>query len=190
MPTYDLALLAVIVATTVYGFWKGMAWQLASLGSFALSYMAALKFSDQLAPLLSKEAPWNRFLAMLVIYLATSMVIWLVFRVVSNFIARVQLKEFDRQVGGLFGLAKGVLLATVITFFAVTLSADAREMVLKSRSGYYIAVFIHRATPVMPKEVRTLLEPYIDRLDKGLDPRAPLAPPTSGFIKPGRPAGT
>lgn len=179
MATYDLALLAVIVAATVFGFFKGMAWQSASISSFVVSYFAALKFSDQLAPHLSKEAPWNRFLAMLLIYLAVSLVIWLVFRVVSNFIARVQLKEFDRQVGGLFGFAKGVLFAIVITFFAVTLSASAREMVLKSRSGYYIALFIHRATPIMPKEVQTLLEPYIDRLDKGLDPRIPSPPQNS-----------
>ena len=185
MLNYDLALLAVIVGTTIYGFWKGMAWQLASLSSFAVSYLGALKFSDQLAPYLSSEAPWNRFLAMLLIYLGTSMVIWLVFRVVSNFITRVQLKEFDRQVGGLFGLAKGILLAIVITFFAVTLSASARDMVLRSRSGYYIAVFIHKATPIMPREARTLLGPYIDRLDKGLDPRVASPAPASGTLTPG-----
>jgi hypothetical protein len=62
-------------------------------------------------------------------------------------------------------------------------------MVLQSRSGYYIAVFIHRATPVMPHEVQTLLEPYIDRLDQGLDPRVPSPSPAGGFLKPGSVTG-
>ena len=37
-------------------------------------------------------------------------------------IDRLKLKEFDRQIGAIFGLAKGVLWCAVITFFTVTLS--------------------------------------------------------------------
>ena len=58
------------------------------------------------------------------------MAIWLVFRLVSGLIDRVRLKEFDRQMGALFGAAKGVLLCVAITFFAVTLSTQARTAVL------------------------------------------------------------
>ncbi len=43
-------------------------------------------------------------------------------------------------------------------------------MVLRSRSGYYIAVLIDRAEPVMPAEVRDVLHPYLERLDHELDP--------------------
>jgi membrane protein required for colicin V production len=107
---------------------------------------------------------------MLIVYLATSAAIWLLFRVVAGAIDRVKLKEFDRQVGGLFGAAKGVLWCVVITFFAVTMSPSAREMVLRSRSGYYIAVLIDRAELVMPAEVRDVLHPYLERLDHELEP--------------------
>ena len=34
----------------MFGFWKGMAWQLASLASLVVSYIAALQFSERLAP--------------------------------------------------------------------------------------------------------------------------------------------
>ncbi len=44
---------------------------------------------------------------MLVLYILTSLAIWLLFRMVSGIIDRVKLKEFDRQMGALFGLAKG-----------------------------------------------------------------------------------
>ncbi len=57
-------------------------------------------------------------------------------------IDRVRLKEFDHQIGALFGLAKGVLLCVVITFFVVTLSESARQKVLGTYSGRYIAVLI------------------------------------------------
>ena len=58
---------------------------------------------------------------MLVLYLVTAAAIWIVFHLVSSIIDRVQLKEFDRQLGAIFGLAKGILYCVVITFFAVTL---------------------------------------------------------------------
>jgi hypothetical protein len=69
------------------------------------------------------------------LYVATALAIWLLFRLVSGAIDRVKLKEFDRQLGVVFGLAKGILYCVIITFFAVTLSETARQTVLQSRSG-------------------------------------------------------
>jgi membrane protein required for colicin V production len=181
---YDFVMLAVLVLSTVFGAWKGMAWQLASLASLVLSAGVAVHFGKPLAPYFSAEEPWNRFIAMLVLYLATSLAVWLVFRMVSGIIDRVRLKEFDRQVGALFGAAKGVLWCLVITFFAVTLSESARQAILHSRSGYYIAVFIERAAPVLPQEVRSVLGKYIEELDRKLDPQQDNQP---GQRQPGPP---
>ncbi len=167
---YDVAMLVVLVICTAFGAWKGMAWQLAALASLVVSAAVASRFSGPLAPYFSVRAPWNRALAMLVLYLATSVIIWLLFRMVKKFINRVRLKEFDRQVGALVGLAKGVLLCLVITFFAVTLSESARQRVLRSRSGYYAAVLIHRATPALPPEIREVLGGYIEQLHQKLHP--------------------
>lgn len=172
---YDVLMLAVLVGATVLGAWKGMAWQVASLCSLLLSAAAAVHFSPALAPYLSKEQPWNRFLAMLVLYLASSLAIWVLFGLVSEVIQRVRLKEFDRQTGALFGAAKGALLCLVITFFAVTLSQPARQAVLRSRTGYYTTVLIHRAAPVLPQEIRNVLGKYIDELKQKLEPDQPGA---------------
>ncbi|MGB1707347.1 MAG: CvpA family protein, partial [Rubripirellula sp.] len=57
---------------------------------------------------------------------------------VRGSIDRMKLKEFDRQIGALFGLAKGALYCTLITLFAVTLSGERiREAVVQSKSGNY-----------------------------------------------------
>ena len=173
---YDVFMLGVLFMCILFGAWKGMAWQLAALAAIAVSGLAALQFSPMLAPYLSDQVPWNRFLAMLVLYAAVSLVIWLAFRVLSNFIDRLQLKEFDRQLGAAFGAAKGVLWCIVITFFAVTLSEPARQAILKTRSGYYIAVVTERAAPILPEEVRAVLGKYIEELDRKLDPKTPAEP--------------
>ena len=111
MDWYDIAMLAVLGLATLMGAWKGMAWQLASLGSLILSYFLALRFSAQLAPIFGSSAPWNRFIAMLVIYLVTSVVVWLMFRVVARFMDKIKLRDFDHQVGACSASSKGCYCA-------------------------------------------------------------------------------
>lgn len=177
MEAYDVIMLLVLVGATVFGAWKGMAWQIASLASLAISYIVALRFSPQLAPLLGDQPPWNRLLAMLILYMATSLAIWLVFRVVSGFIDRLKLKEFDHQLGALFGLAKGVLLCVAITLFAVALLPDPqRRQIMDSRSGFYIAMLLDRADAVMPEEIKDVLHPYIHRAQEELEAASRAAP--------------
>jgi membrane protein required for colicin V production len=171
MELYDIFMLVVLAAATVFGAWKGVAWQLASLASLVASYFVALRWSEPLAKYFGGEpSPWNRFLAMLVLYAACSLVIWSLFRLVSNWINRVQLKDFDHQLGAILGAAKGVLWCVGITFFAITLSATARDKILHSRSGYYIAVLLDRANAVMPKELHEVIDPYLHKLEQELAP--------------------
>lgn len=174
MEAYDLLMILMLAGATIFGAWKGMAWQLASLASFVVSYFLALRFSEQLAPFFGQQAPLNRFVAMLAIYLGTSLAIWLLFRVLADVIDRVRLREFDHQIGALFGLAKGVLLCIVVTFFAVTLSDRLREAVMRSRSGHYIAVVLDKADRLMPAEIKDVLGPYLHELEDKLDHDDPL----------------
>ena len=171
MQTYDLLMLLVLVATGMFGLWKGMAWQVASLASLVVSYFVALKFSDQLAPMISNHAPWNKFVAMLAIYIGTSFVIWMMFRLVSGVIDQVKLKNFDRQMGLLFGLAKGALFCVAITFFAVTILPQAqKDMIIASRTGEYIVRALDKTESFVPPEIHQVIHPYVERIEQRLDP--------------------
>jgi membrane protein required for colicin V production len=167
METYDLLMLIVLVAATLFGAIKGFAWQLASLGSIAISYVAAYRFREPFSQMIKADPPWNRLFAMLLIYLGTSFLIWMIFRMVSRSIDKMKLKEFDRQVGALFGFGKGVLYCSLVTLFAVTLlGPSARQKIVSSRSGFYISKFLDRSRSVMPPEVSQVVRPYLDRFEQ------------------------
>lgn len=171
MQPYDLVMLVVLGSATLFGFWKGLAWQVASLASLVVSYFVALRFADRIAPMVSAHEPWNKFVAMLIIYAAASFVIWMLFRVVSGAIDRVKLNEFDRQMGALVGFAKGVLACIGITFFAVTLlGQQQRDRIIASRSGQYIVRFLDKADAVAPPEIQQVIGPYIQKINERLDP--------------------
>jgi membrane protein required for colicin V production len=175
---YDVIMLVVLVGSTLFGIWKGMAWQIASLASVLVSAAVAVHSSAAIAPYFPGQEPWNRFCAMAVLYVVVAAAIWILFRLVSNIIDRVKLKEFDRQLGATIGLAKGVLYCVVITFFAVTLSEPARQQVLASKSGDLIARGIRNANPILPEDIRTYLGKYIDELDEKLHaPPQPIPAP-------------
>ncbi len=195
MQTYDYIMIAVLVAATIWGAVKGLAWQVASLLSLVLSYILAFKFGDQVSAWINQPAPWNKFLAMFAIYLATSIVVWLGFRFVKEAINKIRLKEFDRQIGAIFGLAKGVLLCVVITFFAVSLPPQLdqqigdkgiHDSILRSKSGLYIAKLLHSAEPIMPDEIHVVIGDYMKQLEQELEQgqQNPFAPEANAPLPP------
>lgn len=188
MQPYDLVMLTVLVLAAIYGAWKGAVWQMASLASLVVSFFVAMHFSGPLAPYVSDNKEWNRFAAMLILYVVTSMAIWVVFRLVSGVIDRLKLKEFDRQIGGTIGLAKGVLLCLVITFFVVTLSEPARQAIYKSPSGRAMTWVIQRADVVMPREVRAVVGKYLKQFESDLNRPPEAAPARPAELAPARPA--
>ena len=170
METYDIIMLVVLVGATLFGAIKGFAWQLASIASIVISYIVAYKYREPISESIQADPPWDQFLAMLILYVGTSLLIWVAFRMVRGSIDRMKLKEFDRQIGALFGLAKGALYCTLITLFAVTLSGDRiREAVVQSKSGNYIANLLDRSDSVIPEELHDVVQPYLDRFNKKFD---------------------
>jgi membrane protein required for colicin V production len=166
MVAYDVIMLIIIVAAAFRGWQKGMAWQIASLGSIVLSYFVAVQFRVPVSEMISLEPPLNRIAAVLVLFLATSFVVWLVFQSVKQSIDRWKLKDFDRQMGALVGVAKGILLAGLVTLFAVSLLGETQgQAIVGSKSGYTITKILQRANAIIPEEVQHVLRPYMERLE-------------------------
>ncbi len=170
MEIYDIVMLVVLVGAMLFGAIKGFAWQLASIGSIVVSYIVAYKYREPFSESIQAEPPWNLFLAMLILYIGTSLIIWVVFRMVSGTIDRMKLREFDRQIGALFGLAKGALYCILITLFAVTLLGEGiGEKIVRSKSGNYISQVLDRSESVIPAEIHEVVQPYLDRFDQRFD---------------------
>jgi membrane protein required for colicin V production len=173
MQAYDVLMLIVVGLAALFGYWKGLAWQVASLASIFASYFVAYRFRDEVAQYIDTRPPWNIFLAMLILFLATSLVIWILFRLVRGFLDRAKLKEFDQHLGAILGAGKGVVLCIVITLFAVSLASDSlREAIIFSRSGTCIAKLLEKSEAIMPPELHDVLRPYLDRLDARFQPDA------------------
>ena len=178
---YDLVMLGILAGAALLGYFKGMVWQLAWIAGIVASSYVAFRFGSVVAPFFGTQAPWNRFAAMLAIYVGTSLAVWLVFRVISGAINAVHLSAFDHQLGLLLGLAKGVLLCVVVTFFSVILAPAYRHQIVASRSGRLVAELIVRADTYLPKEIHETVDPFVKQFEKQFEPSAGMPSAASGM---------
>ncbi len=170
MQSYDLYMLMIVVATTLWGLWKGFAWQLASVTSVFSSYGLAYSLRAPVAKMIDADPPWNMFAAMLIIYVLMSIVSWVGFGLIAEMINGLKLKDFDRQLGGLLGAAKGALVCVIVTFFAVTLAGPAQQQnICESRTGRYITVALRNSGGLIPPEIHAVVDPYLTTLQQKLE---------------------
>jgi membrane protein required for colicin V production len=200
MQVYDLVMLIVLVASVLFGAIKGFAWQLAALSSILVSYFVAYRFRYSVAEHIDAQPPWNLFLAMLLLYVASSLVIWVGFRLVSRTIDRVRLREFDRHLGAIFGGLKGVIYCLLLTMFAMSLLGPQQQVaIVHSRSGFYISKILAAAGGVLPREIDQIVGPHLARLEEQLRPGQhsgegadgwPGEGPAAGWSRSGSAAGS
>lgn len=177
MQIYDIVMIVVLVGAVVFGAVKGFAWQLASIASIVASYFVAMKFREPFSRSISLDPPLNRLLAMLILYVVTSLLVWVAFRMVSRSIDRLRLKEFDRHIGAVFGLIKGGLYCILLTLFGVTLAGEqVRKTVVTSKSGNYIADVLSRSESVIPPEIHEFVDPYLDRFEQDFNSQQITSP--------------
>jgi membrane protein required for colicin V production len=159
-------MLVVLVFATFRGYIKGLAWQIASLASIVVSYIVAYRFRDQVASYIDVPDPWRGLIAMLALFVGSSVVIWFLFQSLKSGIEKAKLKDFDKQLGAIFGAVKGAALCTLITLFAVCLlEPGMTQQIVNSRSGGYIARALDRTKALIPTEIHDVLEPYIEKAE-------------------------
>lgn len=164
---YDGLMLLIVLVAVVQGAWRGMAWQVAPIASLVIGYIVSYPMSPQLAPYFGKP-PLNRLWAMIAIYLMVSMVVYMVARSIRHSLEKLRLVEFDRHLGAILGGVKGVLFTVVLTIGLVTVSDQAREIILKSESSTIAARLMNTISPILPTQLNDLVAPYVKNLNDHL----------------------
>ena len=113
MQAYDILMLIVLALAIVWGAWKGLAWQIASIASIGAELFRRPALPAAAGEHHQRLAAVEHFSVDADPVSGTGLIVWIGFNLISEMIERVKLKEFDRQLGALFGAAKGVLLCVL-----------------------------------------------------------------------------
>src|SRR5947209_3737189 len=107
---YDAAMAGMIVAGMIWGAWRGVTWQLASIASLILGYIASHQFSPKIASNFGNDPVIARTLAMIVIYAIVSGGVFLVAWTFRAILRKMKFEAFDRHLGMLLGGMEGAIL--------------------------------------------------------------------------------
>ncbi|MDR3638905.1 MAG: CvpA family protein [Isosphaeraceae bacterium] len=162
MTPYDVAMLAVVVAGMVWGCWRGMIWQVASIGSLVLGYTAAHLVSGQLAPHFPGPPVVARALAMLTTYAVVAGGVFLVAWLARETLRELRFEAYDRHMGLVLGGLEGGMLGIVVTLFVTSLAPQTRDPIFASTTGKVVGKVMDAVGPVLPAEIRSALAPHWD----------------------------
>ena len=120
MVSFDIFALIIIGVSIVYSVWKGMVREAFSLVALVTAYMLALNLYADCASFIGEvitEETVANILSFIVLFLAGLLFVALLGRVVKKFLHSTHtISGWDRLLGGLFGVVKGVLLVIVCMF--------------------------------------------------------------------------
>lgn len=112
----DIAFLAVIGISIVVGLVRGLLYEVMSLLGWVAAYVAAQAFAGAIAPLVPVGVPGSGLnvaaafaLVFFAVLLGWALLSWLIKKLVQA----SPLSPVDRALGGVFGLARGLLVALV-----------------------------------------------------------------------------
>lgn len=152
----DIGMLALLLASSLLGIWRGLVFELLSLGGWVVAYVVAMAWSVRVGPWLPIGEPGsslNHAAAVLATFLATLVACSLAARLARLVIAATPLTWPDRLLGAAFGLVRGlVLLVAMATVVALTPAAQSGWW-QQSLGAQWLGVAIEGVRPLLPAEL-------------------------------------
>ena len=156
---------------------KGASRGLLSQLSWVIALLLCFKFSGTLAPaiepMIGVDPPLKQWLAMLAVYVGLCGVSFVVAGMLSNWMAKAKIIDFDKHLGGILGFVKGVVICMTIMFFAITMSPAMRQIVSLTYSGYAAAHILDKSQyliPLLPENAVPTVLNVIDTFNRSLQP--------------------
>ena len=121
MTWLDLGVLAVLLLSIAWGVWRGLIRELFSVLGWVIAFLAANLLAGPLAvemPDVIKAPEMRLMAAFAAVFVAALFVTALVGLLVSKIVSAVGLLVFDRVLGGLFGIARALLIVVALALLA------------------------------------------------------------------------
>jgi membrane protein required for colicin V production len=121
MTAFDYVVLAILVASIVISVLRGLVREILSLLAWLVAFVVANRYGADLAALLPAAIPPGtlRLVAgFAILFIGTMLLGSLVNLAIAHIIRASGLQVVDRGLGGLFGLARGVLIVLTLVILA------------------------------------------------------------------------
>jgi membrane protein required for colicin V production len=143
MTSFDIFVSVVLGLSLVFSLMKGFVREIFSLLAYIGGYLMAVKYQGTFAQVLMESIPSQpiaKLVAFVAIYIITAIVISLMGKVAKAILlSGTDLSMFDRIMGGLVGLARGVAILVAVMFPLQFFPAVAEKFTKDSHAAPHLA---------------------------------------------------
>lgn len=153
MTWVDYAVLGVLAISTVWGLWRGLAREVISLAGWVMAFLAANLFAGPLAEALPASmggADLRVIVAFVAIFLVVLTATTLGAVLLAKALRAVGLGGLDHTLGGLFGVARALLIAVAFALVAGLTALPTRPAWKESWSGPVLGRTALQLKPWLP----------------------------------------
>ncbi len=156
MSMLDIIVVLVLILTVVRGLMRGLVDTLFSLAAWILAFLAGKWGALLVAPLLpvAIESPAIRYFAgFAVVFLVVLIGVLLLGHALATLVKAVGLGSADKVLGGVLGLAKGLVILVGLTLAAGLTSLPRTEFWKQARLSNSLQAMALAALPLLPADV-------------------------------------
>lgn len=186
----DAAIIVVVLLSVLLAAAQGFFFEIFSLAGAIFGYLAAAWGYTRLAPTFEPyvKTPWvANAAAFLAIFCVIALLASAIGRLVRATMKEVGLRWFDRLLGAVFGLARGLVVVMVFAL-AVATFAPQSPVLANSRMAPYLLVGARAAVWLAPTQVRMQFRSGVDALNTLKSGRSVEAEKKGSAATPAAPA--
>lgn len=143
MTLFDIFVSVVLGLSLIFSLMKGFVREIFSLLAYVGGYLMAVKYQGTLANVLMESVPSKpiaKLAAFAAIYIVTAIIISLMGKIAKGMLwSGTDLSMFDRILGGVVGLARGVVILVAVTFPLQFFPEVSKKLTEDSYAAPYLA---------------------------------------------------
>ena len=119
MTGFDLAVIAILLVSLLFGLWRGLFYEVLSLVGWPLAFMLSNMYAEGIAQHVPIKNEMLRTLGTYALVFIAVMIVWGVLVLgFTKLVKAIGLGRLDRMLGGLFGVLRGLLVVLIAVWLA------------------------------------------------------------------------
>lgn len=176
----DAFIMGTLLVTLILGLWKGFIRSLTAVAGLVIGVFGALKYYTVVQPYLGKisslDPHISMILSMVIVFIAVQALFVLIRRILSALIKVTRLSWLDRALGGIMGMAAGLLIvAGAVQILLIVL--PEWSVVKSSRLIKPVNTLTAKAMTYAPKQAKDYLQSLIAKWKGTQEQQAPSSQP-------------
>ncbi len=156
MSPVDIAIIVVILLSAIIGIFRGFIREILSLASWLIALYVAWTFVEQgalyLEPYIS-QLELRRVASFAAIFICTLIVVSIISYIIYRLFALAGITGLDRSLGGMFGLARGVIVVALLILLAIFANFAPHPWFQSAKLVAYFAPVTDLIISLMPPSV-------------------------------------